>query len=171
MKDKGKSQNHGADSSIPKGYKKTEVGVIPEDWHVSLLRDLAKIRSGVAKNSNVSVNDPVLVHYLRVANVQDGFLDLSEMSKIEISRNDLKRFAVLPGDVLMNEGGDLDKLGRGSIWLGQFNPCVHQNHVFVVRCGPCLSSKYLNTWSGSAAARRYFKIAGKQTTNLASINN
>jgi len=157
-------------SSVQAGYKQTEIGVIPEDWEVSRLRDLAQIRSGVAKNSNVSVNDPVLVHYLRVANVQDGFLNLSEMSKIEISRHDLKRYAVVTGDVLMNEGGDLDKLGRGSIWQGQFNPCVHQNHVFVVRCGSRLSPQYLNTWSGAAAARRYFMVAGKQTTNLASIN-
>lgn len=152
------------------GYKQTEVGVIPVEWGLCQLRDLAQIRSGVAKNSNVSVNDPVLVHYLRVANVQDGFLELSEMSKIEISRDDLKRHAVLPGDVLMNEGGDLDKLGRGSLWQGQFVPCVHQNHVFVVRCGSRLSPQYLNFWSGAAAARRYFMVAGKQTTNLASIN-
>lgn len=152
------------------GYKHTEVGVIPEEWTVSRLRDLAEIRSGVAKNSNVAVNDPIRVHYLRVANVQDGFLDLSEMSTLEISRNDLKRYAVAPGDVLMNEGGDLDQLGRGSIWLGQFDPCVHQNHVFVVRCGSRLNPQYLNTWSGGPAARRYFLVAGKQTTNLASIN-
>ncbi|MEP6755291.1 MAG: restriction endonuclease subunit S [Chthonomonadales bacterium] len=152
------------------GYKQTEVGVLPENWDVTRLRDVAQIRSGIAKNSNVVVNDPVLVHYLRVANVQDGFLDLSEMSKIEVSRSNLKRYAVLPGDVLMNEGGDLDKLGRGSIWLGQFDPCVHQNHVFVVRCGSRLSPQYLNKWSGAAAARRYFMVAGKQTTNLASIN-
>jgi type I restriction enzyme S subunit len=152
------------------GYKRTEVGVIPEDWDVKKLRGLAQIRSGIAKNSNISVIDPVLVHYLRVANVQDGFLDLTEMRQIEISRNDLNRYAVIPGDVLMNEGGDRDKLGRGSIWSGEFNPCVHQNHVFVVRCGSSLSPHYLNTWSGAFAARRYFMVAGKQTTNLASIN-
>jgi type I restriction enzyme S subunit len=70
----------------------------------------------------------------------------------------------------MNEGGDLDKLGRGALWQGEFSPCVHQNHVFVVRCGPRLFPAYLNCWTGAVAARRYFMIAGKQTTNLASIN-
>ncbi|CTP90230.1 restriction modification system DNA specificity domain-containing protein [Xanthomonas translucens pv. phlei] len=70
----------------------------------------------------------------------------------------------------MNEGGDLDKLGRGSIWLGEFQPCIHQNHVFVVRCGSSISPEYLAIWSSGAKARRYFLVAGKQTTNLASIN-
>ena len=97
-------------NEIPPGYKRTEVGVIPEDWDVKAVCDVAEIRSGIAKNSNISVSDPVLVHYLRVANVQDGFLDLSEMSQIAVTRRDLHRFAVLAGDVLMNEGGDRDKL-------------------------------------------------------------
>ncbi len=157
-------------SNVPQGYKQTEVGVIPEDWKVRPLSNIADIRSGIAKNSNCSVSDPILVHYLRVANVQDGFLDLKEMSKIEVARNDLKRYVVLPGDVLMNEGGDLDKLGRGSIWRGEFNPCVHQNHVFVVRCRSTLFPEYLNIWTGTTPARRYFLVAGKQTTNLATIN-
>ena len=96
------------------GYKQTEVGVIPEDWEVSPLLNVSKIRTGIAKNSNLSVSNPVMVHYLRVANVQDGFLDLSEMSEIRVSRNDLKRYAVLPGDVLMNEGGGPRQVGPWS---------------------------------------------------------
>lgn len=155
---------------LPKGYKQTEVGVIPDDWKVLSLNELAEIKSGIAKNSNASINDPILVHYLRVANVQDGFLDLSEMSQLEVNRNDIKRYAVLPGDMLMNEGGDLDKLGRGALWSGEFNPCVHQNHVFVVRCSSKLVPSYLNSWTGTVPARRYFLLAGRQTTNLASIN-
>ena len=152
------------------GYKRTGVGVIPDDWDVTPLADVAQIRSGIAKNEKVAVADPIRVHYLRVANVQDGYLDLSDMSTLEVSRCDLPRFAVLPGDVLMNEGGDRDKLGRGAIWRGEFDPCVHQNHVFVVRPGPHLVSDYLNVWSGGPSARRYFLVAGRQTTNLASIN-
>ena len=154
----------------PKEYKLTTVGLIPEDWEVKPLREVAQIRSGIAKNSNAFIADPILVHYLRVANVQDGFLDLSEISRIAISRGDLNRFSVLPGDVLMNEGGDLDKLARGTIWNGEFTPCVHQNHVFVVRCGPTVEPAYLTNWSAGTVARRYFLVAGKQTTNLASIN-
>ena len=70
----------------------------------------------------------------------------------------------------MNEGGDRDKLGRGSIWRGEFQPCIHQNHVFVVRCGRSVIPDYLTIWSAGSTARRYFLVAGKQTTNLASIN-
>jgi type I restriction enzyme, S subunit len=155
---------------VPKGYKQTEVGVIPEDWDVGSLSSLTEIRSGIAKNANAAVSNPVLVHYLRVANVQDGFLDLSEMSQLQLNREDIKRYSVLPGDMLMNEGGDLDKLGRGTLWNGEFSPCVHQNHVFVVRCGSKLAPNYLNFWTQTTPSRQYFMLAGRQTTNLASIN-
>lgn len=148
----------------------TELGALPGDWAVIELAARATIQSGIAKNANAALRDPVAVPYLRVANVQDGYLDLREVALIEIERSDLNRYAVLPGDVLMNEGGDLDKLGRGALWHGQINPCVHQNHVFVVRCKTGLVPEYLNAWTSTAQARRYFMQAGRQTTNLASIN-
>lgn len=150
--------------------RESEVGPIPQDWTVIELAARATIQSGIAKNANATLRDPLSVPYLRVANVQDGYLDLSEVSTIDIERADLNRYAVLPGDVLMNEGGDLDKLGRGALWRGQVSPCVHQNHVFVVRCKDGLAPEYLNAWTSSAQARRYFMLAGRQTTNLASIN-
>ncbi len=148
----------------------TVIGPLPADWYVGQLAEHAHIQSGIAKNANATIRDPIEVPYLRVANVQDGYLDLAEVSTIQIERSELGRFAVLPNDVLMNEGGDLDKLGRGALWGGTIQPCVHQNHVFVVRCKPGLEPAYLNAWTSSAQARRYFLLAGRQTTNLASIN-
>lgn len=136
--------------AVRAGYKLTEVGVIPEDWRVLPLLRLVEIRGGIAKNASAILADPVSVHYLRVANVQDGYLNLTEMSKIQLSRQDIPRYTVLPGDVLMNEGGDLDKLARGAIWRGEFSPCVHQNHVFVVRCKPDLLPEYLNIWTATS---------------------
>lgn len=155
---------------VPSRRQPTELGALPADWDVIELATRATIQSGIAKNANVVLRDPVAVPYLRVANVQDGYLDLREVALIEIEHADLNRYAVLPGDVLMNEGGDLDKLGRGALWHGQINPCVHQNHVFVVRCKTGLVPEYLNAWTSTAQARRYFMLAGRQTTNLASIN-
>jgi type I restriction enzyme S subunit len=152
------------------GLQQTEIGPIPLDWQVEPLAKVAEIRSGIAKNVNAVIADAIEVPYLRVANVQDGYLDLQEISTIRINREDLRRYSVLPFDVLMNEGGDIDKLGRGALWRGQIQPCVHQNHVFVVRCKPALAPQFLSAWSASPPARRYFLFAGKQTTNLASIN-
>ena len=140
-------------------------------WPKVRLDTVATVQTGIAKGARVP-RDPVSLPYVRVANVQDGRLDLSKMKSIEIEREQLHRYALRRGDVLMTEGGDFDKLGRASIWSGEIEPCLHQNHVFAIRCDP---AKLLPEWlcwvSGSHYGRRYFTLCSKQSTNLASINS
>jgi type I restriction enzyme S subunit len=71
----------------------------------------------------------------------------------------------------MTEGGDLDKLGRGSVWRGQIANCLHQNHVFAVRPqSTMLLPEFLAYLTRSSHGREYFTFTGQRTTNLASTN-
>ncbi|CAM5248220.1 Restriction endonuclease subunit S OS=Stutzerimonas stutzeri OX=316 GN=N7335_21750 PE=4 SV=1 [Stutzerimonas stutzeri] len=146
------------------------LGRVPEHWQIKRLKHIANVQTGVAKGKDNEGKDTVEVPYLRVANVQDGYLSLDDVATIEIPREDLTRYSLQPGDVLMNEGGDFDKLGRGSVWQGEIEPCIHQNHVFAVR-PTAVSSAWLNTFTGSLAAQFYFMGRAKQSTNLASISS
>jgi type I restriction enzyme S subunit len=146
------------------------LGEVPEHWEVIPLKRVADIQTGVAKGKNNSGKTTISVPYLRVANVQDGYLDLSEVTALDIPADELDRYALRAGDVLMNEGGDFDKLGRGCIWEGQLNPCISQNHVFAVRPRR-ISSQWLNAITGSGYAQFYFMSRSKQSTNLASISS
>lgn len=140
-------------------------------WPKVRLDSVATVQTGIAKGAKV-LRDPISLPYVRVANVQDGRLDLSKMKSIEIERAQLQRYALRRGDVLMTEGGDFDKLGRGSIWAGEIEPCLHQNHVFAIRCDrDRLLPEWLSWVSGSHYGRRYFTLCSKQSTNLASINS
>jgi len=93
--------------------KQTEIGPVPRSWEVVPLSECANVQTGIAKGRKVKPEEAVEVPYLRVANVQDGYLDLSEMKTIIIRRNEQQRFALQDGDVVLTEGGDFDKLGRG----------------------------------------------------------
>ena len=146
------------------------LGEVPEHWEVKRLKFIATVQTGVAKGKDTTGEKTVEVPYLRVANVQDGYLDLSEVATIEITASDLPRYLLQPGDVLMNEGGDFDKLGRGHVWNGEVESCIHQNHVFAVR-PHAVASRWLNTFTSSAAAQFYFMGRSKQSTNLASISS
>ena len=107
-----------------------------------------------------------------MANVQDGRLDLREIKMISIAQNDVDRFMLRDGDVLFTEGGDYDKLGRGTVWHGEIPSCMHQNHIFSVRPNPLrLLPEYLAYLAASHYGKRYFQSASKQSTNLASINS
>lgn len=146
------------------------LGRIPDHWQIKRLKHIANVQTGVAKGKDNEGKDTIEVPYLRVANVQDGYLSLDDVATIAIPREDLTRYSLQPGDVLMNEGGDFDKLGRGSVWLGEIDPCIHQNHVFAVR-PTIVSSAWLNAFTGSLAAQFYFMGRAKQSTNLASISS
>lgn len=147
-----------------------EAGHVPAEWQVKRLKFLGKVRSGIAKGKGHGERDTVFLPYLRVANVQDGYVDLAEVLEIEVGVHEVERFLLRKGDVLMNEGGDNDKLGRGTVWQGQIDPCVHQNHVFAVRLANPDLAEWVARFTSTDAARSYFFLRSKQSTNLASIN-
>ena len=146
------------------------MSALPAGWRIATLSDVAEVRTGLAKASERKLRDPLNVPYMRVANVQDGYLDLREVHTIDLERSHLKRFSLEAGDVLLTEGGDFDKLGRGSLWRASLSPCVHQNHVFAVRTSRDLLPGFLSSYCSSRSGKRYFLSCSKQTTNLASIN-
>ena len=146
------------------------LGEIPEHWSVWRLKHLADVRGGIALGKNYSSNIVDEFPYLRVANVQDGYLDLQNIKTIELPQQEASNYLLKSGDVLMNEGGDIDKLGRGCIWTGEIAPCLHQNHVFAVRPHK-VDPEWLTLWTSTAEAKRYFEMKAKRSTNLASISS
>ena len=105
-----------------------------------------------------------------MANVQADRLDLSEIKLIDATDVDRVKCRLIPGDLLMTEGGDIDKLGRCAIWRGEVDLCLHQNHVFRVRMGQSVLPDYARAFMQSEAARGYFLRVAKRTTGIASIN-
>lgn len=145
--------------------------MLPKEWKRVPLHTVAEIRTGLAKGKQGLI-DPVELPYLRVANVQDGHFNLEEVKTIQVERSAVARYSLQPGDVLMTEGGDFDKLGRGAVWQAPIAPCLHQNHVFAVRpSAGILHSTFLAALSSSRYGRTYFESCAKRSTNLASINS
>jgi type I restriction enzyme S subunit len=143
----------------------------PKGWPERRLDSFAEIRGGVTKGRKLGGHHVATVPYVRVANVQDGFLDLREVKQIQVLDTDVDKYRLLRGDVLLTEGGDPDKLGRGAVWTGEIDPCIHQNHIFSVRVDAHVAEpQYISTLLGSAYGKRYFLRAGKQTTGIATIN-
>ena len=145
------------------------IGEIPAHWEVTRLKFIAEVQGGLTLGKNYGSRELVEFPYLRVANVQDGYIDLSNVATVHVPRAEAESCLLQSGDVLMNEGGDADKLGRGSIWYGEIAPCLHQNHVFAVR-PKLIRSEWINAWTSTEGAKGYFESRAKQSTNLASIS-
>ena len=145
------------------------IGEIPKEWRKTQLRHCATIKSGITLGKSYS-KDTVLIErpYLRVANVQGGYVDLNDLATIEVTPDEDLKYRLHSGDVLMTEGGDRDKLGRGCVWHGEIEPCLHQNHVFAVQTNETiLLPEFLEYLTASDVGRSYFDVTAIKTTNLA----
>jgi type I restriction enzyme S subunit len=147
------------------------LGLIPVGWIASRLKYYAAVQTGITLGKDVPADMAINLPYLRVANVQIGRVNLDEVKTVSVHREAWASHRLRDGDVLMTEGGDIDKLGRGSLWAGQIDPCIHQNHIFAVRCTTALSNRWLVYVLDAPAARQYFQMTAKKTTNLASTNS
>ncbi len=146
------------------------LGEVPAHWLVRRLKHSALLQSGIPKGKDLAGRLTMDVPMLRVANVQDGYLDLTEVHLIQIEPLDIERYSLKYGDVLMNEGGDNDKLGRGAVWRSEITPCIHQNHVFAIR--PIeVEPEWLDLVTRASYAKFHFYRVAKQSTNLASISS
>ncbi len=144
---------------------------VPSGWQWANFEDIAIITSGLTLGKKYDGKKVVTLPYLRVANVQRGYLLLDEVKEIEVLESEIEKLMVLEGDLLITEGGDWDKVGRTAIWRNELPCVIHQNHVFKAR--RFLSEQnevWLEMYLNSEVARTYFSGSSKQTTNLASIN-
>lgn len=145
------------------------IGEIPEEWRITQLRHCASVKAGITLgkvyDKNIELHE---LPYLRVANVQDGYVDLGDLAYLPISSEEIEKYKLHAGDVLMTEGGDRDKLGRGCVWDGRIDPCLHQNHIFAVHAHETFLNPYfLEYLTASKAGRCYFDVTAIKTTNLA----
>ena len=148
------------------------IGTIPAHWHCVALKRCAMVKSGITLGKQYPVGTQLVsVPYLRVANVQDGFVSIETVTNLNVTPEEATQYALPKGCVLMTEGGDRDKLGRGCVWNSEIENCIHQNHIFAVTVNDkLLFNKWLEYVSACDIGRVYFDITAIKTTNLACTN-
>lgn len=140
-------------------------------WSECTLESLADIVSGITKGRKTKDENLIEVPYMAVSNVKDGHIDWRTVKTIMATTQEINQYRLQSDDVLMTEGGDPDKVGRGAIIKNPPENCIHQNHIFRVRLNekvilPTFFAEYLQ----HQKAKRYFLGCAKQTTGIASIN-
>lgn len=135
------------------------------------LNEIAEVQGGLQVTSKRKAH-PVVVPYLRVANVYRGLLDLAEIKTMRVTEKELQRTRLEEDDLLVVEGhGNANEIGRVGVWDASIEPCVHQNHLIRVRCIrtrllPLFASTFMNSWVGRRALLR----AANTTSGLNTIS-
>ncbi len=149
---------------------------IPPKWTLTYLGNVVDTKGGIQKTPD---RNPIKNHhpYLRVANVYRNFLKLDEIKNFELFNNDLEKFRLKYGDVLIVEGnGSRNEIGRCALWRDEIMDCVHQNHIIRSRPNRGISSEFIVNYLNSPIGieQLYFvssSTSGLYTLSTEKINN
>ena len=140
-------------------------------WPAAKMESKADVVSGITKGRKTKAEDLTEVPYMAVSNVKDGYIDWTTVKTIEATQQEIEQYRLLADDVLMTEGGDPDKVGRGAIIKEPLENCIHQNHIFRVRLDESMIlPEFFAEYLQHQRSKRYFLGCAKQTTGIASIN-
>ena len=153
---------------IPSGYKPSPLGIIPEDWKVKRLGDIAEITSGTTPSrENSSFYSNGTIPWVKTTDLNNGILNKTEelVTEKAIDKTSLK---ILPsGTVLVAMYGGFNQIGRTAL-LGM-NATVNQALSALV-CKQEAFNHYVLAWLNyhvgdwkrlAASSRKDPNITGK----------
>jgi hypothetical protein len=108
------------------------------EWQTKTVGELADTQLGKMLNKGKQTGEHT-TPYLRSVNVQWGRVDTSDLNQMDIFPNELEKFTIKKGDLLICEGGES---GRVAIW-DRDEPIGFQNALHRVRAKAEVTNKYL----------------------------
>jgi type I restriction enzyme, S subunit len=143
---------------------------LPRGWAWAKVGQLGNVSGGLTKNADRE-GHPLKLPYLRVANVREAHVDLSNLRTIGIAKGEIGRTLLKTGDLLFVEGnGSPDQIGRVAIWNGSIDRCVHQNHIIKVRFDSVQMAEWLLIWFMSPHGRSAIRRVASSTSGLHTLS-
>lgn len=143
---------------------------IPSGWGSLRIEEFCTVQGGIQKTP---LRRPVSQHfpYLRVANVQRGRIDCRELERYELTLDELERWRLMPGDLLVVEGnGSENEIGRCAVWRGEVEDCVYQNHLMRVRPEDSQQISYLLMYLNSPVGTAHMRRLAITTSGLFNLS-
>jgi type I restriction enzyme S subunit len=118
------------------GYKQTEVGVIPEDWNVRTLNDIAEVKGGKRLPLGKRLTDTVTPHpYIRVTDMYYGGINLDEIRFVpEDVFPAIKNYRISSEDIFISVAGTLGIVGKIPPELDGANLTENADKITSIRC-------------------------------------
>lgn len=139
----------------------------PEGWRNASVGTVGEVVAGKAKNTT---SDAANRPYLRVANVFDGRIDVTDVSTMPFSDGEFERYKLQVGDVLLNEGQSLELVGRCAMYRGEYpGPCAIQNALIRFRAGPQVEATFAEQLFRWCQQSGVFAEIATQTTSIAHL--
>ena len=143
------------------------IGTIPACWEVVRLGEILQTTT---YGTNVSLDGEGRVPILRMNNLQDGEVDLSDVRRADLADKELRDLNLVSGDILFNRTNSLDLVGKVAIVRNLPQPMSFASYlvrlrVQEVRANPFWLSAMLSSSSYQSRIRR-FATPGVSQANI-----
>lgn len=140
-------------------------------YQKNLVETICDVRGGIQKSSaRIPGANPR--RYITVTHVQRNWIDITDPRYFEVSDEELERWRLIKGDVLVIEGnGSAEQIGRTALFSGEIEDCVHQNHVIRVRPNQNkIVPEYLNAYFNSPSGQTQMRERSRTTSGLFNLS-
>ena len=143
------------------------LGMVPASWEVVRLGDVLE---STTYGTNAPLGDQGNTVVLRMSNLQQGKIDLSEVRRAELSGKELVELDLVPGDILFNRTNSPDLVGKVGIVRSLPEQVSFASYLIRLRVKGRLASPYwlasmLDSASCQARIRR-FATPGVSQANI-----
>lgn len=114
-------------------------------------------------------NGPHMRPYLRVANVYEDRIDLTDVKRMNFTPPEFETFRLSNGDILLNEGQSLELVGRPAMFRREIEGCCFQNTLVRFQAEDEVDPEYALIAFLSAMHTKRFQRIAKITTNIAHL--
>jgi type I restriction enzyme, S subunit len=151
------------------GYKKTEVGVIPEDWDAPELGTILKSMQlgGNYKNSECETSSPLI----KMGNLGRGSINIDKLEFIQPSCSPAMRDSLNKGDVLFNTRNTLDLVGKVAMWRNELPKAYFNSNIMRMRFEEIRvsSNSFMNNILNTPQSLKHLREIAIGTTSVAAI--
>ena len=107
--------------------------------------------------------------YLRVANVMDDYFNCTDVLSMDFAEGELAKFALEPGDILLNEGQSLELVGRCAMYDGAIRGCCFQKTLLRFRSLEEVNGEWALGYFQFCQHFGVFSSISSQTTSVAHL--
>ena len=144
-------------------------GQLPTGWTWAPVREIADVRLGRMRSPKYS-HGPNMRPYLRVANVLEDRIDVTDLLYMNFSPEEYEVYRLLPNDILLNDGQSPELVGRPAMFRGEVSGACYQNHLIRFRAGPLVHPEFALIVFRHYLHAGYFKDLARWTTNIATLS-
>ncbi len=156
---------HKQSGNLPVGYKRTELGLLPDTWDAVLLGDLFVFKNGLNKAKRFFGTGTPIVNYMDVFD-RPGLSADDLSGKVYLSPEEIKKYEVRQGDVFFTRTSEtIEDVGVTSVMLNEPRDTVFSG--FVLRARPRdgrLDNSYKQYCFGPRAVRSQIVSNATYTT-------